>query len=191
MKKLRTWFRRNGLPRRVLFSAAHRGLKSVTYFTRFRESVAALELYVCTSANVLYIETSRTALTVWVRVVADWHIAKSETLFYAWNSASSKGGRPMAKDPDPKSGRVAFDDRGRSTWEWRVGTGTFSRDIDTHRLRQLQEGAATTLKDEPVPPVGVDPYSATTPLAPQKTPRRTLDDMRELSEEIKRSRERK
>jgi hypothetical protein len=91
----------------------------------------------------------------------------------------------MAKGSGPKSGRVAFDERGRSTWEWRVDTGTFSREIDTQRLRQLQEEAAVTLEEEPVPPPGVDPYSVTTPVAPQKTPRRTLDDMRKLSEEIK------
>jgi hypothetical protein len=96
----------------------------------------------------------------------------------------------MAKDPDPKSGRVAFDDRGCSTWEWRLDTGTFSRDIDTHRLRQLQEDAAVTLKDEPAPPpVGVNPYSVTTPVESKKTPRRTLDDMRKLSEEIKGNRQ--
>jgi hypothetical protein len=45
-------------------------------------------------------------------------------------------------------------------------------------------------KDVP-PNDGVDPYSVTVPLAPQKSPRRTLDDMRKLSEEIKRSRQRK
>jgi hypothetical protein len=72
-----------------------------------------------------------------------------------------------------------------------VDTGTFSRDIDTQRLRQLQEDAAVTLKDEPTLPVGVDPYSVTTPVVSQTTPRRTLDDMRKLSEEIKRSRQRK
>ena len=94
----------------------------------------------------------------------------------------------MAKKPDPKSGRVAFDERGRPTWEWRVDTDKFSRDIDTQRLKQLQEEAAVTLKDEPVLPAGIDPYSATTPVAPQK-PRRTLDDMRILSEEIKRRRQ--
>jgi hypothetical protein len=96
---------------------------------------------------------------------------------------------PMAKDPDPKSGRVVFDERGRSTWEWRIDTGTFSRDIDTKRLRQLQEENAVTLKEDVPPNDGVDPYSVTAPPAPQKAPRRTLDDMRKLSEEIKRSRE--
>ena len=91
----------------------------------------------------------------------------------------------MAKQPDRKSGRVAFDERGMPTWEWRIDTGTFSREIDTQRLRQLQEEVAVTFENEPVPPLGVDPYSVSTPVAPQKTPRRTLDDMRKLSEEIK------
>jgi hypothetical protein len=90
----------------------------------------------------------------------------------------------MAKEPDPKSGRVAFDERGIPTWEWRIDTGTFSREIDTQRLRQLQEEVAVTLADEPVPSSGADPYSLAAPVAPQKT-RRTLDDMRKLSEEIK------
>jgi hypothetical protein len=91
----------------------------------------------------------------------------------------------MAKESDLKSGRVAFDERGMPTWEWRVDTGTFSRDIDTQRLRQLQEEAAVSLEGVPAPIPGVDPYSVATPVAPQKTPRRTLDDMRKLSEEIK------
>jgi hypothetical protein len=97
----------------------------------------------------------------------------------------------MSKEPDTKSGRVAFDERGSSTWEWRVDTGTFSRDIDTQRLRQLQEETAVTLKSETASAPGVDPYSVTTPLAPEKARRRTLDDMRKLSEEIKRSRREK
>ena len=53
----------------------------------------------------------------------------------------------MAKESDPKSGRVAFDERGMPTWEWRVDTGTFSRDIDTQRLRQLQKEAAVDMRE--------------------------------------------
>jgi len=98
----------------------------------------------------------------------------------------------MAKDPDTKSGRVSFDDRGQSTWEWRVDEGTFSRQIDTQRLKQLQEEAGVSLKEEaPAAPAGINPYSVPTPLPAEKKPRRTLDDMRRLSEEIKRNRERK
>jgi hypothetical protein len=35
----------------------------------------------------------------------------------------------MAKESDPKSGRVAFDERGMPTWEWRVDTAP-KRDLD-------------------------------------------------------------
>jgi hypothetical protein len=98
----------------------------------------------------------------------------------------------MAKDPNLKSGRVTFDERGNSTWEWRLETGTFSREIDTQRLRQLQEEGGATLEQPAVtPPTGCDPYSATVTSTPAKTPRRTLDDMRKLSEEIKRSKQQK
>lgn len=126
-----------------------------------------------------------------MQMVGDSHVAESETLPYSFIRASSTRGYVMSKDPDPKSGRVTFDERGRSTWEWRVDTGTFSRDIDTQRMRQLQEETGVTFKEEDVPSAGVDPYSVSKPPAPQKAPRRTLDDMRRLSEEIKRNRERK
>lgn len=100
--------------------------------------------------------------------------------------------KPKKPDAEP-SGRIAFDDRGYATWEWRTDTGTFSREIDTQRLKALQEAAGTDLApDSPtVPHPGVDPYSsADRPLAPEKpaASRRTLSDMRELSEQIKRAR---
>jgi hypothetical protein len=59
----------------------------------------------------------------------------------------------MSSKPDPKTGRVAYDDRGQH--------------------------------------VGFDPYSTATAHEQPRTPRRTLDDMRKLSEEIKRNRQRK
>jgi hypothetical protein len=96
----------------------------------------------------------------------------------------------MSKKPDPtKSGRVAYDERGQPVWEWRVDTGVFSRDVDTKQVRQLQEEASVELRDEAPPPaVGFDPYSTATTQVEPKKPRRTLDDMRKLSEEIKRKR---
>ncbi len=107
----------------------------------------------------------------------------------------------MSKKPDPESGRVAYDDRGQPVWEWRVATGVFSRDVDTKQMRQIQEEASAKLQDEPSPrSVGFDPYSTATakepPPQPQPQPqppktRRTLDDMRKLSEEIKKNRLRK
>ena len=100
----------------------------------------------------------------------------------------------MSKKPDAQSGRVAFDDRGQPVWEWRVSTGEFSRDVDTKQVRQLQEDASETLEKEasPAPRIeGFDPYSTATAPRPSEKPRRTLDDMRKLSEEIKRNRQQK
>ena len=96
----------------------------------------------------------------------------------------------MSKKPDPtQSGRVAYDERGQPVWEWRVDTGVFSRDVDTKQVRQIQDDASTKLQDESAPrSVGFDPYSTATTQVEPKKPRRTLDDMRKLSEEIKRKR---
>ncbi|HTV50541.1 MAG TPA: hypothetical protein VME21_05095 [Steroidobacteraceae bacterium] len=59
-------------------------------------------------------------------------------------------------------------------------------DVDTVRLPVLRRfGGATEITEAP-PPVGTDPYS--TEYLHPKTPRRSLDDMRKLSEEIKRAR---
>jgi hypothetical protein len=111
----------------------------------------------------------------------------------------------VSKKMNAQSGRVAYDERGQPVWEWRVDTGVFTRDVDTRQMRKIQEEAAAEL--QPVPPeqsrrfTGFDPYStavAKEPPAPQepakpKPPktRRTLDDMRALSEEIKKNRQKK
>jgi hypothetical protein len=94
------------------------------------------------------------------------------------------------QDPQHEpAGRIAFDDRGNAVWEWRTDTGTFSCDVDTLRVRALQEASGVQLGDVPVPP-GVDPYSTadTAQTTESKAPRRTLNDMRRLSEEIKSAR---
>jgi hypothetical protein len=63
---------------------------------------------------------------------------------------------------------------------------------NTKQVRQLQENASVKLGPEPAPRVeGFDPYSTATSAAVPEKPRRTLDDMRKLSEEIKRKREQK
>lgn len=98
-------------------------------------------------------------------------------------------------DPQTPSGRIAFDDRGNAVWEWRTQTGDFKSDVDTQTVRALQEDSTEKLDVAPTPTpntptVNHDPYSsANAPRPPQK--RRTLDDMRKLSEEIKRAREAK
>ena len=85
----------------------------------------------------------------------------------------------MSKKPDRQADRVTYD----------VDTGVFSRDVDTKPMRRLQEDASVKLAQEPAPRVeGFDPYSTATSMAAPAKPRRTLDDMRKLSEEIKRHR---
>jgi hypothetical protein len=36
-----------------------------------------------------------------------------------------------------RSGRVGFDERGNSVWEWQLETGVYSRDISTQKLKKL------------------------------------------------------
>jgi hypothetical protein len=81
---------------------------------------------------------------------------------------------------------------GDSTGEWRARTGTH-RQIDTMKLRaldgapSLEEGATETVP-------GTDPYNqsaAALPSLSEKSTRRSLDDMRKLSEAIKKSRDRR
>jgi len=89
----------------------------------------------------------------------------------------------MSKKTDTWSGRVTYD----------VSTGVFNRDVDAKQVRQVQEDAPPKLETAPapVPPhiEGFDPYSSVTAPGPSEKPRRTLDDMRKLSEEIKRNRQ--
>jgi|KBSMisStandDraft_5_1062788.scaffolds.fasta_scaffold41035_3 hypothetical protein len=95
-------------------------------------------------------------------------------------------------DPHAPSGRIAFDSRGNAVWQWRTETGDFKSDVDTQTVKALQDDTSGKLGVAPTPTpntttVNHDPYSsADAPRAPQK--RRTLDDMRKLSEEIKRAR---
>ena len=96
----------------------------------------------------------------------------------------------------PSSGRIAFDDRGNAVRQWRSDTGTFKSDIDTRKIRALQEattaqpGGETQVAAPAAARPSNDPYSTADShhLLEKKAPRRTLDDMRKLSEEIKRTR---
>lgn len=61
---------------------------------------------------------------------------------------------PKNPKPDPKadevipgpdadgkrSGRVSFDSRGNSVWEWQLETGVYSRDVNTQKLKKLDLG---------------------------------------------------
>ena len=135
------------------------------------------------------------------------------------------------KDKDPKadsgryatpgekrSGRVGFDDRGNSVWEWQLETGVYSRDVNTQRLKKLDLDelsiADTAINKNPAgltpeakstefnpynssPQVGggSSPYDTARAMGdkfagkPKEQPKRTLDDMRKLSEAIKKQKE--
>ena len=98
--------------------------------------------------------------------------------------------KPSKNDQSTPSGRIAFDDRGKAIWEWRTDTGTFKTDIDTRQVKALQEAADVSLGEEPKPTTSDNPYSTgdKREVIAKRAPRRTLDDMRKLSEEIKRQR---
>ena len=95
----------------------------------------------------------------------------------------------MSKKPNAQSGRVAYDERGQPVWEWRVDTGALQAAVSLPPAPQQE-----SLRFK-----GFDPYStavAKEPPAPQETAkpkppktRHTLDDMRALSEEIKKNRQ--
>jgi hypothetical protein len=99
--------------------------------------------------------------------------------------------KPPKPDPEAPTGRIAFDDRGNAVWQWRTETGTFKSDIDTREVKALQEQTGAQLGEAPppAPPPSHNPYSTADSFRPADKKRRTLDDMRKLSEEIKRSRE--
>ena len=97
------------------------------------------------------------------------------------------------RKPRKPSGRVAFDERGKATWEWQSETGRFDGDIDTQRLKMLGSDMTCDSEHSPGQAPSHDPYNrSTSPADGQFRPRkRTLDDLRRLSEEIKVARERK
>jgi hypothetical protein len=90
-----------------------------------------------------------------------------------------------------RSGRVAFDERGCAVWEWRTDDDQFARDIDTKKLKTLQDDALelTTTGEHTKPHAGIDPYNnkgdARGGGDTQREKRRSLDDMRRLNEQIK------
>ena len=94
---------------------------------------------------------------------------------------------PKPSEPPARTGRAVIDETGKSKWEWLSDTGTFRPDIDTARLKAL--GADLSCDDlVKLEARASNPYNKAT--VPNRTPepgikRRSLDDMRRLSEEIK------
>jgi hypothetical protein len=47
---------------------------------------------------------------------------------------------PASSGESKRSGRVSFDSRGNSVWEWQLETGVYSRDVNTQKLKKLDLG---------------------------------------------------
>jgi len=88
-----------------------------------------------------------------------------------------QGDEPVPEGEAPaehkRSGRVSFDSRGNSVWEWQLETGVYSRDVTTQKLKKLdlgelsiaedaiQPGPLGLAKDEPsTPGSGFNPYDS-------------------------------
>jgi hypothetical protein len=52
-------------------------------------------------------------------------------------------------DANPKSGRVVWDERGNSTWEWQTRPGVFTRDIEPEQLLKLEASHLRLVESPP------------------------------------------
>ena len=91
-------------------------------------------------------------------------------------------------------GSISFNDRGDAVAESRTDTGALEADIDTQEIKIPQESTDVKCGDDHATQSAQrpdnNPYSTLDTLhtLSLKKPRRTLDDMRKLSEEIKQAR---
>src|SRR5690606_27151389 len=84
------------------------------------------------------------------------------------SDAPASGGEPSAGSK--RTGRVTFDSRGNSVWEWQLETGVYSRDVSTQKLKKLDLGdlsiAETAIQPGPLglaedaPSGGFNPYDS-------------------------------
>lgn len=94
------------------------------------------------------------------------------------------------KEPGKPSGRVVFDERGNGSWDWHGESDGLEGEIDTHQLKAIGADLSYESSQLPGGAADHDPYNrAAPPESDRSRPkRRSLDDMRKLSEEIKSSR---
>jgi hypothetical protein len=99
----------------------------------------------------------------------------------------------MSKKTPPKiSGRAVQDEKGNQTWVWHADEA-----VDTAVVRALGEGLSLDGAPGANPAAGSNPYDRTNAAQPSPpgspdeagVKRRTLDDMRKLSEAIKRAKQ--
>ncbi len=81
----------------------------------------------------------------------------------------------------PGSGKVIRNEVGDAFWEFRLEDGSYSGDVDTQRALRILNNNTIQLDNTNF---AADPYnnSGITPTA--ERPRRSLDDLRKLSQEI-------
>ncbi len=94
----------------------------------------------------------------------------------------------MAKrTADKLSGRAVVDEKGNQRWVW----DSEGENVDTAVVRALGEGLSLEGAGSARPGQHSNPYDRAdmTPADKPKTKRRTLDDMRKLSESIKRAKQ--
>lgn len=85
---------------------------------------------------------------------------------------SDESQAPAGSEEGKRSGRVSFDSRGNSVWEWQLETGVYSRDVNTQKLKKLDLGdlsiAETAIQKGPLaladdakpsPGGGFNPYN--------------------------------
>lgn len=81
---------------------------------------------------------------------------------------SPESSEPASTDPpasnstpadSKRSGRISYDERGNSVWEWQLETGVYSRDITTQRLKKLDlnDLSIAETATHPRPPGLTDP----------------------------------
>ncbi|HEY8540317.1 MAG TPA: hypothetical protein VIL28_15730 [Steroidobacteraceae bacterium] len=79
----------------------------------------------------------------------------------------SKDSADTARPPEERkrTGRVTFDSRGNSIWEWQLETGVYTRDVSTQKLKKLDLGDLSIAETaiQPSPLAGKIPGGRTSP----------------------------
>jgi hypothetical protein len=89
--------------------------------------------------------------------------------------------------PRRKSGRAAFEEDGRSIWEWQTATGVFERNATPEQVAKLEDSNLSIVED--AEPTGVSIYGSATAVktsGPTKNARNPAEKSTALSRLLKR-----
>jgi hypothetical protein len=89
--------------------------------------------------------------------------------------------------PPRKSGRAAFEEDGRSIWEWQTATGVFERNATAEQVAKLEDSNLSIVED--TEPTGVSIYGSATAVktsGPTKSARNPAEKSTALSRLLKR-----